>query len=181
MVFTARHTLESFMRDSCVWSLVRLCTSVSFSTAQTCHRDRGGEFDISKLNSAQTWQWRSAVHSRRDCLYLHSCLWVLQHACPLHRPQPRPLPAHLLMTVLENQIHTRCMFYQRLLAGKRVCICVFPSLWLCVFFFLSLHLFYFFFLLQNEAFLTLRPAFNNRIRCWKLISLHRHKLLRVRQ
>lgn len=57
-----------------------------FSTTQTCHRDRGGEFDISKLNSAQTWQWRSAVHSRRDCLYLRSCLWVLQLAGPLHRP-----------------------------------------------------------------------------------------------
>lgn len=38
------------------------------------------KFDICKLNSAQTWQWWSAVHRNCDCLYLRSCPGVLQQA-----------------------------------------------------------------------------------------------------
>lgn len=99
------------------------------------HCRRGAEtgrakFDICKLNSAQTWQWWSVVHSRRDCLYLYSCPWVLQQACLLHMLQPQHWWLHLLMKVLENQIHTGCMFYQPQLAGERVELaCLHLSLW----------------------------------------------------
>lgn len=96
--------------------------------------ERGAEFDICKLNSAQTWQWWSVVHSSSDCLYLHSCPWVLHQACPIHRPQPQARLAHLLMTALENQIHTRYMFYQTELAGERVGVFSVPlSVFLCDF------------------------------------------------
>lgn len=110
-----------------------VCLCVPFSQSRHGAETEGGEFDICKLNSAQTWQWWSVVHSSRDCLYLCSCPWVLQQACPLHRLQPQPQLAHLLMTVLENQIHTRYMFYQLELAGERAGVCVSPSFSLHVF------------------------------------------------
>lgn len=63
----------------------------------------------------------------------HSCPGLLRQAYLLNRPEAQPRLAHLLMTVLGNQIHTRYMFYQRLLAGEGAGVCVFP--------FVSLHVF----------------------------------------
>lgn len=140
LLYCKKHIITKHASFVHTWGFVRAHVSVcAFLTIQTWCRDRGwdgggGEFDICKLNSAQTWQWWSVVHSSRDCLYLHSCPWVLQQACPLHRPQPQPQPAHLLMTVLKNQIHTRYMFYQLELAGEKVGVCVSPSFLLRGFF-----------------------------------------------
>lgn len=125
----------------CVFSWGCVCARVCPCAPLARARQREGEFDICKLNSAQTWQWWSVVHSSSDCLYLRFCPRVLQRACLLHRPQPRHQLAHLLMTVLENQIHTRYMFYQlKLAGGEALRLCLHPPR--CVLFcFFSLHLF----------------------------------------
>lgn len=132
VLYCKKHIIREHAPFVYVWGFVRahVCLCVPFSQSRHGAETEGGEFDICKLNSAQTWQWWSVVHSSRDCLYLRSCLWVLQQACPLHRPQPQHQLAHLLMTVLENQIHTRYMFYQLELAGEGVGVCVSR----CVFF-----------------------------------------------
>ena len=138
----------------CVCVRVYVCVCVCLPhNPDMAQRRRGGEFDICKLNSAQTWQWWSVVHSSRDCLYLHSCPWVLQQACPLHRPQPRRQPAHLLMTVLKNQIHTRYMFYQLELAGEREARCLCVSILLTACFSLLL------FLIVRSGVLSLQASF----------------------
>lgn len=85
-----------------------------------------------------------------------------------HKHQPLPQLAHLLMTVLENQIHTRnwIFFFSWEHAWEMFCLSVPRYAHLCFF-------------LQDQTSSALGPAFNNRIRCWKLIWLHRHKLLRI--
>lgn len=132
VLYCKKHIIRERAPFVYAWGFERahVCLCVPFSQSRHGAETEGGEFDICKLNSAQTWQWWSVVHSSRDCLYLRSCPWVLQQACPLHRPQPQPQLAHLLMTVLENQIHTRYMFYQLELAGERIGVCVSR----CVFF-----------------------------------------------
>lgn len=104
------------------------------------------------------WQWWSVVHSSRDCLYLHSCLGVLHRAWPLCRPQPRASAAHLLMTLLENQIHMRYMFYKARVGWKENWCC-----WVSI-----LRAVCAFALLVRSVSLALRPAFNNKLRVQKI-------------
>lgn len=89
-LYCKKHIISKHAPFVYAWGFLcaHMCVCVCFSS-QPRHatETEGGEFDICKLNSAQTWQWWSVVHSSRDCLYLHSCPWVLQQVCPLRRPR----------------------------------------------------------------------------------------------